>query len=217
MNKKRAVQFIDAQLNELYPAPPIPLDHVDEYTLLIAVLLSAQCTDARVNLVTPALFSLASIPPRWPSRRSIPLMPSCDHAGSPPVRHGRFLSFLKFLSPNTVARFHPLLKPWRLCGVGHKTASVVMSQAFGHPVFPGGHSHSQTRSEMEAEQWKERRSNRKGSQAFVSEEKRWNALHLQIIYYAREHCPAHACHGLECIICKSCFPERKRKIKTQKA
>ena len=217
MNKKECVQFIDAQLNELYPAPPIPLDHVDEYTLLIAVLLSAQCTDARVNLVTPALFSLASNPAAMAKLEVDSINAIVRPCGLAPRKASAISELSKILisehSGKVPSSFEALEA---LPGVGHKTASVVMSQAFGHPAFP-----VDTHIHRLAQRWK--LSN--GKSVVQTEKdlkrlfpkKRWNALHLQIIYYAREHCPAHACHGLECIICKSCFPERKRKIKTQKA
>ena len=217
MNKKERVQFIDAQLNELYPAPPIPLDHVDEYTLLIAVLLSAQCTDARVNLVTPALFSLASNPAAMAKLEVDSINAIVRPCGLAPRKASAISELSKILisehSGKVPSSFEALEA---LPGVGHKTASVVMSQAFGHPAFP-----VDTHIHRLAQRWK--LSN--GKSVVQTEKdlkrlfpkKRWNALHLQIIYYAREHCPAHACHGLDCIICKSCFPERKRKIKTQKA
>jgi endonuclease-3 len=217
MNKKERVQFIDAQLNELYPAPPIPLDHVDEYTLLIAVLLSAQCTDARVNLVTPALFSLASNPAAMAKLEVDSINAIVRPCGLAPRKASAISELSKILisehSGKVPSSFEALEA---LPGVGHKTASVVMSQAFGHPAFP-----VDTHIHRLAQRWK--LSN--GKSVVQTEKdlkrlfpkKKWNALHLQIIYYAREHCPAHACHGLECIICKSCFPERKRKIKTKKA
>ena len=217
MNKKERVQFIEAKLNELYPAPPIPLDHVDEYTLLIAVLLSAQCTDARVNLITPALFSLASNPAAMAKQEVDSINAIVRPCGLAPRKASAISELSKILisehSGKVPSSFESLEA---LPGVGHKTASVVMSQAFGHPAFP-----VDTHIHRLAQRWK--LSN--GKSVVQTEKdlkrlfpkKRWNALHLQIIYYAREHCPAHACHGLECIICKSCFPERKRKIKTKKA
>ena len=217
MNKKERVQFIDTKLNELYPAPPIPLDHVDAYTLLIAVLLSAQCTDARVNLVTPALFSLASNPAAMANQEVDSINAIVRPCGLAPRKALAISALSKILisehSGKVPSSFEALEA---LPGVGHKTASVVMSQAFGHPAFP-----VDTHIHRLAQRWK--LSN--GKSVVQTEKdlkrlfpkKRWNSLHLQIIYYAREHCPAHACHGLECIICKSCFPERKGKIKTQKA
>jgi endonuclease-3 len=217
MNKRERVEFIDLKLNELYPEPPIPLDHYDEYTLLIAVLLSAQCTDARVNLVTPALFSLASNPEAMAKQNLDSINAIVRPCGLAPRKALAILNLSKILisehSGKVPSSFEALEA---LPGVGHKTASVVMSQAFGHPAFP-----VDTHIHRLAQRWK--LSNGKSVAQTEKDLKRlfpkerWNALHLQIIYYARERCPAHACHGLECIICKSCFPERKRKVKTQKA
>ena len=217
MNKKERVQFIDAKLNELYPAPPIPLDHVDAYTLLIAVLLSAQCTDARVNLVTPGLFSLASNPAAMANQEVDSINDIVRPCGLAPRKALAISALSKILISEHGGKVPSSFEALEaLPGVGHKTASVVMSQAFGHPAFP-----VDTHIHRLAQRWK--LSN--GKSVVQTEKdlkrlfpkKRWNALHLQIIYYARENCPAHACHGLECIICKNCFPERKRRIKTQKA
>ena len=217
MNKKERVQFIDAQLNELYPAPPIPLDHEDEYTLLIAVLLSAQCTDARVNLVTPALFSLASNAAAMAEQEVDSINAIVRPCGLAPRKALAISELSKILisehSGKVPSSFEALEA---LPGVGHKTASVVMSQAFGYPAFPvDTHIHRLAQRWMLSNGKSVVQTEKDLKRLFPKE--RWNALHLQIIYYAREHCPAHACHGLECIICKSCFPERKRKIKTQKA
>ena len=217
MNKRERVEFIDLKLKELYPEPPIPLDHYDEYTLLIAVLLSAQCTDARVNLVTPALFSLASNPKAMAKQDLDSINAIVRPCGLAPRKALAISNLSKILisehSGKVPSSFEALEA---LPGVGHKTASVVMSQAFGHPAFP-----VDTHIHRLAQRWK--LSNGKSVAQTEKDLKRlfpkdrWNTLHLQIIYYARERCPAHACHGLECIICKSCFPERKRKVKTQKA
>ena len=217
MNKRERVEFIDLKLNDLYPEPPIPLDHYDEYTLLIAVLLSAQCTDARVNLVTPALFSLASNPEAMAKQDLDSINAIVRPCGLAPRKALAISNLSKILisehSGKVPSSFEALEA---LPGVGHKTASVVMSQAFGHPAFP-----VDTHIHRLAQRWK--LSNGKSVAQTEKDLKRlfpkdrWNTLHLQIIYYARERCPAHACHGLECIICKSCFPQRKRKVKTQKA
>ena len=217
INKKERVQFIDAQLNELYPAPPIPLDHVDEYTLLIAVLLSAQCTDARVNLVTPALFSLASNPAAMAKLEVDSINAIVRPCGLAPRKASAISELSKILisehSGKVPSSFEALEA---LPGVGHKTASVVMAQAFGVSSFP-----VDTHIHRLAQRWKltngksVAQTEKDLKRHFV--EDRWNSLHLQIIYYAREFCQAHACHGLECVICKTCFPKRKSKVKTQKA
>ena len=217
MKIKERVEFIDEKLDELYPNPPIPLDHSDSYTLLIAVLLSAQCTDARVNLVTPALFKLANQPGTM-ARLSIDRINSivrpCGLAPRKAASIHRLSQILVEKYDGYVPKTFEELE--ELPGVGHKTASVVMSQAFGYPSFP-----VDTHIHRLAQRWK-----LTNGKSVIQTEKdlkrlfpreRWNGLHLQIIFYARELCPAHACHGLECLICKTCFPNRRSKIKTKKA
>lgn len=217
MKLKERVVFIDQKLDELYPDPPIPLDHVDPYTLLIAVLLSAQCTDARVNKVTPALFQLASTPEKMAQRSVDEINAIVRPCGLAP-RKARAIHELSHL----LIKLHKAKVPQSmdaleaLPGVGHKTASVVMAQAFGVSSFP-----VDTHIHRLAQRWKltngksVAQTEKDLKRHFV--EDRWNSLHLQIIYYGREYCPAHACHGLTCPICKTCFPERKNKVKNRKA
>jgi endonuclease-3 len=217
MKLKERVVFIDQKLDELYPDPPIPLDHVDPYTLLIAVLLSAQCTDARVNKVTPALFQLASTPEEMAQRSVDEINAIVRPCGLAP-RKARAIHELSHL----LIKLHKAKVPQSmealeaLPGVGHKTASVVMAQAFGVSSFP-----VDTHIHRLAQRWKltngksVAQTEKDLKRHFV--EDRWNSLHLQIIYYGREYCPAHACHGLTCPICKTCFPERKNKVKNRKA
>ena len=217
MRLKERIEFIDKKLDELYPNPPIPLDHSDPYTLLIAVLLSAQCTDARVNKVTPELFRLANTPQKMAFKSVDKINEIVRPCGLAPRKanaiHGLSEILLEKYNGSVPNTFDALEE---LPGVGHKTASVVMSQAFGYPSFP-----VDTHIHRLAQRWKLTN----GKSVTQTEKdlkrhfpkKRWNQLHLQIIYYARELCPAHACHGLECIICKTCFPTRKSKVKTQKA
>ena len=217
MKLKERVVFIDQKLDELYPDPPIPLDHVDPYTLLIAVLLSAQCTDARVNKVTPALFQLASTPEEMAQRSVEEINAIVRPCGLAP-RKARAIHELSHL----LIKLHKAKVPQSmdaleaLPGVGHKTASVVMAQAFGVSSFP-----VDTHIHRLAQRWKltngksVAQTEKDLKRHFV--EDRWNSLHLQIIYYGREYCPAHACHGLTCPICKTCFPERKNKVKNRKA
>jgi len=214
---KERVEYIDQKLNELYPNPPIPLDHKDPYTLLIAVLLSAQCTDARVNKVTPSLFKLASTPNKMAALTIDEINQIVRPCGLAP----RKAKAIHQLSEILIRKHHSnvpqsLAELEDLPGVGHKTASVVMSQAFGEPSFP-----VDTHIHRLAQRWKETsgknvtQTEKDLKRHFAKE--RWNDLHLQIIYYGREYCPAHACHGLTCEICKSCFPERKGKIKSRKS
>lgn len=217
MKLRERAEFIDQKLDVFYPDPPIPLDHTDSFTLLLAVLLSAQCTDARVNLVTPTLFALASDSRRMAMQSVEAINAIVRPCGLAPRKAAAIQGLSKILveqyEGEVPSSFEDLEK---LPGVGHKTASVVMSQAFGFPAFP-----VDTHIHRLAQRWK-LTSGKSVSQTEkdlkrLFPKNRWNHLHLQIIYYAREHCPAHACHGLECIICKTCFPERKRKLKTKKA
>ena len=217
MKLKERVAFIDQKLSDLYPAPPIPLNHSDPYTLLLAVLLSAQCTDARVNLVTPALFDLANNPQDMAQKSIEQINSIVRPCGLAPRKAKAIFELSRILLQK-----HQGLVPEsfeeleELPGVGHKTASVVMAQAFGYPSFP-----VDTHIHRLAQRWK--LTNGKSVNQTEKDLKRhfpkdrWNQLHLQIIYYAREHCQAHACHGLHCEICKTCFPSRKKKILTLRA
>jgi len=217
MNLKERVSYIDRILDQMYPHPPVPLDHQDSYTLLLAVLLSAQCTDDRVNQVTPALFALANNP-RDMAKQAVDSINAIVRPCGLAPRKAEAIRNLSILLndkhrgevPNSFEELE------ELPGVGHKTASVVMSQAFGHPAFP-----VDTHIHRLAQRWKLT----SGKSVVQTEkdlkrhfpEERWNDLHLQIIYYGREHCPARSCFGLECQICTTCFPKRKNKIITQKA
>jgi endonuclease-3 len=188
-------------LQQLYPRPPIPLLHEDPYTLLIAVLLSAQCTDARVNLVTPALFARAPDPLTMASLQVDEIQHMIRSCGLAPAKARNIHALSRLLLDEyggEVPQDFPALE--RLPGVGHKTASVVMAQAFGVPAFPvDTHIHrlagrwglSKARNVVEVE--------RDLKQLYPPE--RWNDLHLQIIYFGREHCPARG-HDLNtCPIC----------------
>lgn len=216
MTKKERAARIMARLDELYPAPPIPLDHRDPYTLLVAVLLSAQCTDARVNQVTPRLFALADTPEammRVPVEQIREIIRPC---GLSP-RKARAISELSRILVEkhggaVPADFAALEE---LPGVGHKTASVVMSQAFGVPAFP-----VDTHIHRLAQRWG--LTNGKNVEQTEADLKRlfpesaWNKLHLQIIYYGREHCTARLCQGNVCLLCRELFPDRTRPVKTRK-
>ncbi len=210
LTKQERVNFILQRLKALYPAPPIPLQHKDPYTLLVAVLLSAQCTDERVNQVTPALWKLADNPfdmAKVPVEKIQAVIRPC---GLSPQK-SRAISVLSQILVNEHAGHVP--EDWdaleRLPGVGHKTASVVMSQAFGHPAFP-----VDTHIHRLAQRWG--LTNGKNVVQTEKDLKRlfpketWNALHLQIIYYGREHCSARTCDGTVCDICRTCYPNRKK-------
>ena len=216
MNLGERIQFIDSKLEELYPDPPIPLDHKDPYTLLVAVLLSAQCTDARVNKITPSLFELADNPKDMATHSVDQINSIVRPCGLAP----RKAKAIRDLSSILIDQYQGVVPSSfealeSLPGVGHKTASVVMAQVFDHPAFP-----VDTHIHRLAQRWKLTsgksvvQTERDLKRHFAKE--RWNDLHLQIIYYGREHCPARSCYGLKCLICQSCFPNRKAEIKTKK-
>lgn len=217
MNKNERAAWIAEKLAELYPAPPIPLQHKDPYTLLVAVLLSAQCTDERVNKVTPHLWKLADNPFDMATVPAETIEIAIKSCGLSPQK-SRAIHQLS----NILVREHNGIVPdnftdlEKLPGVGHKTASVVMSQAFGVPAFP-----VDTHIHRLAQRWK-LTSGKNVAQTEADLKKlfpreTWNALHLQIIYYGREHCSARGCDGTQCLICRHCFPNRKNPVATLKA
>ncbi len=190
MRRRDKAEHIRLKLDELYPEPPIPLVHHDPFTLLIAVLLSAQTTDARVNLVTPALFARASTPDAMAQLsvdEILGYIRTCGLAPSKAKNIARLARLLVDEHRGEVPRSFEALEA--LPGVGHKTASVVMAQAFGVAAFPvdthihrlaarwglsDGHSVERTERDLKA----------------LYAPEHWNKLHLQIIYFGREHCKA---------------------------
>ncbi len=201
MTKKEKADFIVKTLDKLYPNPPIPLDHKDSYTLLIAVLLSAQCTDVRVNQVTPALFKLADNPfkmAKVPVEKIKEIIRPC---GLSPKKSQAISDLSKILiekhNGNVPNTFHDLEA---LPGVGHKTASVVMSQAFGVPAFPVDTHIHRLAYRWNLSSGKNVDQTEKDLKRIFSEQL-WNILHLQIIYYGREYCTARAHNVDKCIIC----------------
>jgi len=214
--KKDRVTYILAKLDELYPQPPIPLDHKNPFTLLIAVLLSAQCTDERVNLVTPALFARADNPfdmAQLEVDEILELIRSCGLSPQKSKAISKLSQILLDEHDGNVPEDMEALE--RLPGVGHKTASVVMSQAFGHPAFP-----VDTHIHRLAQRWG--LSSGKNVVRTEKDLKRlfprdsWNTLHLQIIYYGREFCSARGCDGRVCEICTTCYPNRKKAVINKK-
>ena len=214
--KSARAAYLDRRLAELYPETPIPLAHKDPYTLLVAVLLSAQCTDARVNLVTPQLWAAADNPAAMtgvPVERIHALIRSCGLA----PQKARAISGLSQLlvSRHGGAVPRTFVELEALPGVGHKTASVVMSQAFGVPAFP-----VDTHIHRLAQRWKltagrnVEQTERDLKGLFAPES--WNRLHLRMIFYGREHCTARGCDGTVCGICRELFPGRKSAVKTRK-
>lgn len=216
MTKLERAAYIQDKLEELYPEVPVPLDHFDPYSLLIAVLLSAQCTDARVNLITPKLWQLADNPydmAKCTVEQIDAIVRPCGLAPRKAKAIHRLSEMLiEFHDGKVPASFEHLEA---LPGVGHKTASVVMAQAFDVPAFP-----VDTHIHRLAQRWELT----KGKNVTLTEKdlKRlydpstWNRLHLQIIFYGREYCTARSCHGLTCPICSTCFPDRKRPKKVHK-
>ena len=217
MTKAERAAHLDRRLDELYPETPVPLDHFDPYSLLIAVLLSAQCTDARVNLITPALFARANNPR---DMMEVPVEEIRDiirPCGLSPRKSKAISELSRILIEShggeVPADFAALEA---LPGVGHKTASVVMAQAFGVPAFP-----VDTHIHRLAQRWK--LTNGKNVDQTERDLKklfprnRWNALHLQIIFYGREHCTARGCDGTVCILCCELFPRRKAPVVVTKS
>ena len=202
MTRAERAEYVEHRLTELYPETPIPLDHTDPYTLLVAVLLSAQCTDKRVNLVTPALFAMASTPQDMAKRSVEEINTIVRPCGLAPRKAQAIQGLSKILIDQhggEVPRTFEELEA--LPGVGHKTASVVMAQAFGVAAFP-----VDTHIHRLAHRWK--LSKKGGTVQRVEKdlkrifpESSWNALHLRIIFYGREHCTARGCDGHSCEIC----------------
>ena len=203
MKKADRVSFIIQKLEELYPETPIPLDHNDEYTLLVSVLLSAQCTDKRVNEITPYLFAKANNTYDMVKLSVDEIREIIKPCGLSPFKskaiHQLSQIIIEKHQGNVPQNFEDLEA---LPGVGHKTASVVMAQAFGVPAFP-----VDTHIHRLAERWK--LSNGKNVDQTEKDLKRlipkdlWNKAHLQIIFYGREFCPARGHHIENCIICKT--------------
>jgi endonuclease-3 len=216
MKRSERAEIVHQRLEALYPETPIPLDHVDTFTLLISVLLSAQCTDKMVNKVTPKLWELANNPYDMAKQSVEAIRQIIQPCGLSPQKSKAIQGLSEIL-----VREHQGAVPEsfeeleKLPGVGHKTASVVMSQGFGHPAFPvdthihrlgqrwgltNGKSVVQTEADLKR----------------LFPESSWNKLHLQIIFYGREHCTARGCDGTVCGICKELYPNRKKSVLTKK-
>ena len=216
MLKSERTNYILKRLDELYPNPPIPLNSNNHFQLLIAVLLSAQCTDERVNKVTPELFRLASDAFQMqnvPVEKIYNIIRPCGLA----PKKSKAISELSYILVEKyngkIPKEIDLLE--ELPGVGHKTASVLLSQGFGIPAFP-----VDTHIHRLAQRW----GLTNGKSVVQTEEdlkrifpqKSWNKLHLQIIFYGREFCTARGCKGITCEICTTCFPKRVKPFITNK-
>jgi endonuclease-3 len=208
--------FILNRLEELYPETPIPLDHTDSYTLLIAVLLSAQCTDERVNKITPHLFKKANTPSKMVQLTVEEIASIIRPCGLSPRKSKAIHELSQILLDKYVGEVPQSFEALEsLPGVGHKTASVVMAQSFGVPAFP-----VDTHIHRLAQRW----GLTSGKNVEQTEEdlkkifpkERWNKLHLQIIFYGREFCSARGCDGLTCEICSAFNILRKTPVITKK-
>ena len=217
MNKEERFIYVSKELQKLYPKTPIPLDHDSIYTLLVAVLLSAQCTDIRVNQVTPALFSLADNPFDMALVDIEEIREIIKPCGLSPKKSRAISELSKILCKDYEGKVPESFEALEaLPGVGHKTASVVMSQGFNHPAFP-----VDTHIHRLAQRWRLS----KGKNVTQTEKdlkkgfpiEDWNKLHLQIIFYGREFCTARGCDGRVCKICSVINKGRKSPIVTNKA
>ena len=217
MRKKERAERVMERLNTQYPETPVPLDHSDAFTLLIAVLLSAQCTDKKVNEVTPALFRIGPDPVAMANLEEAEILATIRQLGlaRTKARNVRRLAQLLLERHNgeVPASFEALEA---LPGVGHKTASVVMAQAFGVPAFP-----VDTHIHRLAQRWGLSRGDNvaqteRDLKALFPREA-WNRLHLQIIFWGREFCSARGCDGRVCSICRELYPNRRRPVITNKA
>ena len=216
LKKERAIYILN-RLEELYPNTPIPLKNNNTFELLIAVLLSAQSTDDRVNQVTPKLFSIANNPYEMSKLDTDNIYEIIKPCGLGPQKSSNILELSKILVKKYSGKVPDnFIDLEELPGVGHKTASVVMSQGFGHPAFP-----VDTHIHRLAQRWgltngKNVKQTEKDLKKIFPMDK-WNKLHLQIIFYGRSYCTARGCDGTKCEICKACFPDRNKSVKTKKA
>ncbi|MEM6776618.1 MAG: endonuclease III [Planctomycetota bacterium] len=212
MRKSERAAVVMKRLSQRYPDPPIPLDHSDDFTLLVAVVLSAQCTDKKVNEVTPALFRVAGTPQTMMGLGEQAILEKIRPLGLSKQKAKALAKLSEILVTQhggCVPESFEELEA--LPGVGHKTASVVMAQAFGVPAFP-----VDTHIHRLAQRWG--LSNGKSVKQTEQDlkklfpEDRWNDLHLQIIFYGREHCTARACDGTKCDLCCELYPKRRRPV-----
>ena len=217
MNNEEKSKIILRELNKIYPKVPVPLNYKNTFTLLISVLLSAQCTDVNVNNVTKSIYPKYNHPKHFLKIGRKKIEKLINKIGIFRIK----AKSIYYLSKTLVEKYKSKVpKTYEelesLPGVGHKTASVVMSQAFGYSAFPvdthihrlgqrwgltNGKNVVQTEKDLKK----------------IFPKKHWNKLHLQIIWYGREHCKARECYGTTCKICKSCYPNRKKPIITKKA
>ena len=217
MNEVQRSKIILKILNRIYPRTPIPLKHKNKFTLLVSVLLSAQTTDVNVNNVTKKIYPIHNKPKHFVKLGRKKIEKLIKSIGLFRVKaKSVYLLSKKLIEKHRGKVPDNFSDLEELPGVGHKTASVVMSQGFGHPAFP-----VDTHIHRLAQRW----GLTNGKNVVQTEKdlktlfpkRYWNKLHLQIIYYGREHCKARECYGLTCKICTTCYPDRKKPIKTKKA
>ena len=217
MNEVQRAKIVLKILNKIYPTTPVPLKHRNVFTLLISVLLSAQCTDVNVNNVTKKIYPKYYKPEHFVKLGRKRIEKLIKSIGIFRIKAKSVYNLSKTLIKKYNGKVPKTFQELEeLPGVGHKTASVVMSQGFGFPAFP-----IDTHIHRLAQRW----GLTNGKNVIQTEKdlkrlfpkKNWNKLHLQIIYYGREYCKARECYGISCKICTSCYPKRKKPIKTIKA
>ena len=217
MNEIRRAKIINNTLNKIYPNIIVPLNSRNVFTLLISVLLSAQCTDVNVNNVTKNIYPKYYKPEHFVKLGKKRIEKLIKRIGIFRIKAKSIYNLSKILIEKHNGKVPKTFEELeQLPGVGHKTASVVMSQGFGFPAFP-----IDTHIHRLAQRW----GLTNGKNVIQTEKdlkrlfpkRNWNKLHLQIIYYGREHCKARDCYGLTCKICTSCYPKRKKPVKTKKA
>jgi len=217
MNEKDKAKVIIKTLNKIYPKAPVPLKHKNTFTLLVSVLLSAQCTDINVNNVTKNIYPYYYKPEHFVKLGRKKIEKLIKKIGIFRVKAKSIYFMSKHLLKEhggKVPKTYEQLE--KLPGVGHKTASVVMSQGFGYPAFA-----IDTHVHRLAQRW----GLTNGKNVIQTEKdlkrifpkKHWSKLHLQIIFYGREYCRARECYGMTCKICSTCYPKRKKPVITKKA
>ena len=217
MIKKERARIILKELNKLYPEPPIPLDHKNAFTLLVAVVLSAQSTDKKVNELTKDLFEIADTPSKMMKLGVNNIYQYIKQLGLSKQKSKNTYLLSKMIIENFDGKVPDTFENLEsLPGVGHKTASVIMSQVFKIPSFP-----VDTHIHRLSQRW----GLTKGENVLQTEKdlkkifpiSEWNKLHLQIIFFGREYCTARGCDGTKCFMCKKLYPNRKKKFITKKA
>ena len=217
MSEEQRAKIVLRTLNKIYPKTPIPLKHRNIFTLLVSVLLSAQCTDVNVNNVTRNIYPKYNRPEHFVKLGRKKIEKLIKSIGIFRIKAKSVYNLSKTLVEKYKGKVPKTFEQLEeLPGVGHKTASVVMSQGFGYAAFP-----VDTHIHRLAQRW----GLTNGKNVVQTEEdlkrlfpkKNWNKLHLQIIYYGREYCKARECYGLTCKICTTCYPKRKKPLITKKA